>query len=84
MKENVELKETLTRNNDSMKKHFNTLVSWQNELMKVHGNHKQKFSETCDMISLLKKENAELKNKLTATESMLTSQFSIVSLIINY
>ncbi|CAD6203471.1 GSCOCG00009779001-RA-CDS [Cotesia congregata] len=73
MKENVELKETLTRNNDSMKKHFNTLVSWQNELMKVHGSHKQKFSETCDMISLLKKENAELKNKLTATESMLTS-----------
>ncbi|XP_074093961.1 uncharacterized protein LOC141524167 isoform X2 [Cotesia typhae] len=78
MKENVELKETLTKNNDSMKKHFNTLVSWQNELMKVHGNHKQKFSETCDMISLLKKENAELKNKLTATESMLTSQFSIL------
>lgn len=66
-----------------MKKQFNTLVNFQNELMKVHGNHKQKFAETCDMISLLKKENADLKIKLTATESMLTSQFSVVNFI-NY
>ncbi|XP_034936544.1 optineurin-like [Chelonus insularis] len=77
LQENIKLKETLTRNNAAMKHHFNTLITWQNELIKVHGNHKQKFVETCDMIASLKKECAELKEKLSTMESRVAfTQFS--------
>lgn len=37
---------------------------WQEEVAKVHQNHKQKFAETKDLINHLKQENAELKTKL--------------------
>ncbi|XP_011691264.1 PREDICTED: flagellar attachment zone protein 1 isoform X2 [Wasmannia auropunctata] len=64
LQENVKLKETLRQNNDSMKQQFSTLAMWQEEVTKVHQSHKQKFSETKELINHLKKENAELKNKL--------------------
>ncbi|XP_011171387.2 myosin-2 heavy chain isoform X1 [Solenopsis invicta] len=64
LQENVKLKETLKSNNESMKQQFNTLATWQEEVTKVHQNHKQKFAETKELINHLKKENAELKTKL--------------------
>lgn len=64
LQENVKLKETLRQNNESMKQQFNTLAMWQEEVTKVHQNHKQKFAETKDLINHLKQENTELKTKL--------------------
>ncbi|KAI4492383.1 hypothetical protein M0804_002174 [Polistes exclamans] len=64
LQENVKLKETLKQNTIAMKKQFNTLAIWQEEVMNVHKNHKQKFTETRQLINLLKEENAELKLKL--------------------
>lgn len=64
LQENVKLKETLKQNTIAMKKQFNTLAIWQEEVMNVHKNHKQKFTETRQLINLLKEENAELKVKL--------------------
>ncbi|XP_043262735.1 optineurin-like isoform X2 [Colletes gigas] len=65
LQENCKLKETLKQNNVAMKQQFNTLASWQEEIMKVHQNHKKKFSETKGLINYLKKENTELKIKLS-------------------
>ncbi|XP_011636667.1 myosin-11 isoform X2 [Pogonomyrmex barbatus] len=65
LQENVKLKETLRQNNISMKQQFNTLAMWQEEVTKVHQNHKQKFAETKELINFLKKENCELKAKLS-------------------
>ncbi|XP_076639166.1 uncharacterized protein LOC143351502 isoform X2 [Colletes latitarsis] len=65
LQENCKLKETLKQNNIAMKQQFNTLASWQEEIMKVHQNHKKKFSETTGLINYLKKENTELKIKLS-------------------
>ncbi|KAK0168149.1 hypothetical protein PV327_001977 [Microctonus hyperodae] len=76
LQENVKLKEILLQNNRSMKGQFNKLMSWQEELMKVHESHKHKFSETRNMIRLLQEENMELKTKLTSTESMMNTQSS--------
>ncbi|XP_003704277.2 uncharacterized protein LOC100880236 [Megachile rotundata] len=67
--ENNMLKETLKQNNVAMKKQFNSLSDWHEEIMKVHQNHKKKFAETRELINYLKKENAELKMKLTTGES---------------
>lgn len=64
LQENVKLKETLKQNTQSMKQQFNTLVTWQEEVMNVHKHHKQKFKETRQLINVLKQENAELKLKL--------------------
>ncbi|XP_015524152.2 optineurin isoform X1 [Neodiprion lecontei] len=63
LQENVKLKETLKQNNLAMKQQFNVLAAWQEEIMKVHQSHKQKFSETKALINQLRKENAELKVK---------------------
>ncbi|XP_018352173.1 PREDICTED: girdin-like [Trachymyrmex septentrionalis] len=63
LQENVKLKETLRQNNVSMKQQFNTLAMWQEEVTKVHLNHKQQFAETKELINHLKMENAELKYK---------------------
>lgn len=83
LQENVKLKEMLAQNNRSMKGQFNKLMSWQEELMKVHENHKRKFSETRNMIRLLQEENMELKTKLTSTESLMNSQCSSKQVNIN-
>lgn len=65
LQENVKLKETLRQNNEAMKQQFNTLAMWQEEVSKVHQNHKQKFAETKELVNHLKKENAALKTKLS-------------------
>lgn len=73
LQENVKLKETLKQNTLSMKEQFSTLAMWQEEVMKVHENHKRKFAETRELINHLKRENTELKTKLSHlhhTESM--------------
>ncbi|XP_046744366.1 optineurin isoform X2 [Diprion similis] len=63
LQENVKLKETLKQNNLAMKQQFNVLAAWQEEIMKVHQSHKQKFTETKALINQLRKENTELKLK---------------------
>ncbi|KAL6429397.1 hypothetical protein ACFW04_008226 [Cataglyphis niger] len=68
LQENVKLKETLRQNTLSMKEQFNTLAMWQEEVMKVHETHKKKFAETRELVTHLKKENAELKTKLSQLE----------------
>lgn len=55
-----------------MKQQFNTLAAWQEEIMKVHQNHKQKFSETKELINQLRRENADLKIK-ASQESVASS-----------
>lgn len=65
LQENAKLKETLKQNNIAMKQQFNTLASWQEQIMNVHQNHKKKFLETRNLINYLKKENTELKMKLS-------------------
>lgn len=49
-----------------MKQQFNVLATWQEEIMRVHQNHKKKFAETRELINYLKKENTELKMKLAS------------------
>ncbi|CAK9827432.1 NF-kappa-B essential modulator [Anthophora retusa] len=66
LQENTKLKETLKRNNIAMKQQFNTLAIWQEEIMKVYQNHKKKFAETRELINYLKKENTELKMRLSS------------------
>ncbi|XP_012262676.2 NF-kappa-B essential modulator isoform X1 [Athalia rosae] len=63
LQENIKLKETLQQNNLAMKQQFNTIAAWQEEISKVHQSHKQKFSETKELINQLKKENSDLKMK---------------------
>lgn len=65
--ENTKLKETLKQNTTVMKQQFNTLVTWQEEVMNIHNRHKQKFTETKRLIDVFKQENAELKLKLGIT-----------------
>lgn len=65
--ENTKLKETLKQNTTVMKQQFNTLVTWQEEVMNIHNRHKQKFIETKRLIDVFKQENAELKLKLGIT-----------------
>ena len=65
LQENAKLKETLKQNNVAMKQQFNTLASWQEQIMDVHQSHKKKFLETRNLINYLKKENTELKMKLS-------------------
>ncbi|XP_031836081.2 uncharacterized protein LOC116428520 [Nomia melanderi] len=64
LQENGKLKETLKQNNIAMKQQFNTLVNWQEEIMKIHQSHKKKFAETRELISYLQKENNEFKMRL--------------------
>lgn len=66
LQENTKLKETLKQNNVAMKQQFNTLANWQEEIMRIHQNHKKKFAETRELINYLKKENTELKMRLSS------------------
>nr|CAD7588687.1 unnamed protein product [Timema genevievae] len=67
--ENVELKDTLNQNNMAMRQQFHTLVKWQEEVLKVHQNHKEKFAETRDLIHKLRNENEELKKCIAEMKS---------------
>lgn len=77
LQENVKLKETLKQNNASMKQQFHILATWQEEVMKVHQNHKQKFVETREFINQLKKENADLKTKLLQWQQIENMGFEV-------
>ncbi|XP_069682228.1 optineurin-like isoform X2 [Periplaneta americana] len=69
LQENLELKETLQQNNLAMKQQFNTLVMWQEELRKVHANHKAKFTETKELVFKLRAENTELRRIIEETKN---------------
>lgn len=77
LQENVKLKETLRQNTLSMKEQFSTLAMWQEEVMKVHENHKKKFAETRELINHLKRENAELKTKLSHLQHIESVGFEV-------
>ncbi|XP_008213329.1 MAR-binding filament-like protein 1-1 isoform X2 [Nasonia vitripennis] len=64
LEENIKLKETLKQNNSATKQQFNTITMWQKDVMTVCDNHKQKFMETKQLMSRLKKENDELREKI--------------------
>lgn len=48
--ENVLLKETLKQNNDSMKDQFMLIASCQEDMMKTHSLHREKFEETKELV----------------------------------
>ncbi|CAH2232399.1 optineurin isoform X2 [Pararge aegeria] len=59
--ENVVLKETLKQNNDSMKEQFMLIASCQEDMLKTHRLHKEKFDETRELVERLRQENKQLK-----------------------
>ncbi|XP_062530093.1 optineurin isoform X2 [Bombyx mori] len=59
--ENLILKETLKQNNDSMKEQFLLIASCQEDMMKTHMLHKEKFEETKELVERLRQENKKLK-----------------------
>ncbi|XP_068620288.1 optineurin [Battus philenor] len=68
--ENVILKETLKQNNDSMKEQLQLIASCQDDMLKTHRLHKEKFDETKELVERLRQENKELKfEALRLTES---------------
>lgn len=70
LQENMYLKEVLNQNNFAIKEQFDKLVKWQEEVMQVHSSHQEKFDETKQFIANLRLENANLKRKLNAYESL--------------
>uniref|UniRef100_A0A1B6CNQ6 NF-kappa-B essential modulator NEMO N-terminal domain-containing protein n=1 Tax=Clastoptera arizonana TaxID=38151 RepID=A0A1B6CNQ6_9HEMI len=70
LKENVELKETLHQNNMAMKEQFSTLQTWQEEVLKVQKNHKEKFAETKTLILKLKADNQELRKGISGNMNL--------------
>ncbi|XP_050352157.1 optineurin isoform X2 [Nymphalis io] len=63
--ENVVLKETLKQNNDSMKEQFMLIASCQEDMLKTHKIHREKFDETRDLVERLRQENKQLKLDLS-------------------
>ncbi|XP_022119615.2 optineurin isoform X2 [Pieris rapae] len=71
--ENVVLKETLKQNNDSLKEQFSLIASCQDDMLKTHKLHKEKFDETRALVEKLRLENRKLKEELvliTKTKEM--------------
>ncbi|KAJ2948258.1 hypothetical protein O0L34_g7488 [Tuta absoluta] len=62
--ENVILKETLKKNNESMKEQFLMIASCQEDMMKTHMIHKEKFDETRELVEKLRQENKKLKSDI--------------------
>lgn len=62
--ENVILKETLKQNNESMKEQFLLIASCQEDMMKTHVLHKEKFDETKGLVEKLRHENKKLKQDI--------------------
>ncbi|CAK1553086.1 unnamed protein product [Leptosia nina] len=74
--ENVVLKETLKQNNDSMKEQFSLIASCQEDMLRTHKIHKEKFDETKGLVEKLRQQNKELKENivhLTCTIESLTN-----------
>ncbi|XP_037295203.1 optineurin isoform X3 [Manduca sexta] len=63
--ENVILKSSLQQNNDSMKQQFMLIKSCQEDMMKTHLMHKEKFEETKELIERLRQENKKLKQDVS-------------------
>ncbi|XP_034835447.1 optineurin isoform X1 [Maniola hyperantus] len=63
--ENVVLKETLKQNNDSMKEQFMLIASCQEDMLRTHRLHKEKFEETRELVERLRQENKQLKLDLS-------------------
>nr|XP_026496478.1 optineurin isoform X2 [Vanessa tameamea] len=63
--ENVVLKETLKQNNDSMKEQFMLIASCQEDMLKTHKLHREKFDETRDLVERLRHENKQLKHDMS-------------------
>ncbi|XP_026320683.1 NF-kappa-B essential modulator [Hyposmocoma kahamanoa] len=63
--ENIILKETLKHNNDSMKEQFLLIASCQEDMLKTHMMHKEKFDETRELVKKLRQENNKLKQDIT-------------------
>lgn len=62
--ENLKLKEIVKQNTLFMKKQFDVLSKWSEEMMKIHEHQKYKFANTEDRIKDLKKQNAGMKMRL--------------------
>ncbi|GBP61977.1 hypothetical protein EVAR_40985_1 [Eumeta japonica] len=62
--ENIILKETLKQNNDSIKEQFLLIASCQEDMMKAHQLHKEKFNETRELVEKLRAENKKLKQDI--------------------
>ncbi|KAI5634944.1 NF-kappa-B essential modulator isoform X2 [Phthorimaea operculella] len=62
--ENIILKETLKKNNESMKEQFLMIASCQEDMMKTHMIHKEKFDETRELVEKLRQENKKLKSDI--------------------
>ncbi|KAF5275368.1 hypothetical protein FQA39_LY06825 [Lamprigera yunnana] len=69
VEENLKLKEILHQNNLAMKKQFDTLVLWQEDVMAVHKSHKEKFAETKNYIEKIKVGKEELKRVIELKEA---------------
>ncbi|CAH1640456.1 unnamed protein product [Spodoptera littoralis] len=77
--ENVILKETLKQNNESMKEQFLLIASCQEDMMKTHVLHKEKFEETKGLVEKLRQENKKLKSEIarladTEAKSLVSSE----------
>ncbi|XP_014204334.1 kinectin-like [Copidosoma floridanum] len=79
LEENLRLKETLKHNNTTIKQQFSTITQWQKEVMAVCDGHKQKFIETKELINKLKIENEELRDKITKSQSPVSSTHSTLN-----
>ncbi|XP_058790300.1 uncharacterized protein LOC131663732 [Phymastichus coffea] len=79
LEENMKLKETLKQNNTTMKEQFNTITTWQKEVMTVCDTHKQKFIETKELMNRLKKQNDELQEQIAKNQSSETSEVNNIA-----
>lgn len=59
--ENNKLKETLNQNNLAMKSHLDLFCMWQQEVLKAHESHAEKFEQTRNIVHKLLKEYKFLK-----------------------
>ncbi|KAJ8971809.1 hypothetical protein NQ317_004839 [Molorchus minor] len=64
IEENVHLKDTILQNNMSMKAQYERIVTWQEDVQKVHQAHKEKILEAKEFIERLKRENFSLSRDL--------------------
>ncbi|KAF7280928.1 uncharacterized protein LOC143201307 isoform X2 [Rhynchophorus ferrugineus] len=65
VEENVQLKNTIIQNNNSMKAQYAKIREWQKEVEEIHENHKQKFIKAKQFIETLKNDNVALKQEIS-------------------
>ncbi|XP_026463811.1 NF-kappa-B essential modulator-like isoform X3 [Ctenocephalides felis] len=64
IQENCQMKENLMQNNNDLRREFNKIMKYQEEVRKIHDGHREKFEETRKLVIKLKTENAMLKENL--------------------